>query len=131
VGVRAGGAHPPTDKERVKRGRRIASAMNDLAVSAAFATELVPGKVKFTSQQGRQRRLRLLNAAKDLLCERAADDISLADVCHRAGIPRASAYHFFPNIQSVFLGLRVLHAHALLNAVQAVSARRSSTPVWR
>jgi AcrR family transcriptional regulator len=78
---------------------------------------LPPGQFKFTSKQGRARRMQLLNAAKELLQERAAEDVSLADVCERAGIPRASAYHFFSNIQAVFLGLRVLHAEALIEAL--------------
>jgi AcrR family transcriptional regulator len=92
--------------------------MNDLLADSAFATELLPGKFKFTSQQGRTRRMQLLTAARELLCERNPEDVSFADVCECAGIPRASAYHFFPNIQSVFVGLRLLHAHSMLNALE-------------
>lgn len=84
---------------------------------------LPPGQFKFTSKQGRARRTQLLNAAKELLLERASEDVSLADVCERAGIPRASAYHFFSNIQAVFLGLRVLHAESLLEAAQQLDAQ--------
>lgn len=92
--------------------------MNERFDESALATDLVPGKFKFTSQQGRTRRLQLLAAARELLEQRQPEDVSFADVCERAGIPRASAYHFFPNIQSVFLGLRLVHAHAMLDAVQ-------------
>ncbi len=103
--------------------------MNERFDDSAFATDLVPGKFKFTSQQGRTRRLQLLAAARELLCERNPEDVSFADVCERAGIPRASAYHFFPNIQSVFVGLRLLHAHAMLNTLQGLEAAHGET--WR
>ncbi len=90
--------------------------MHELNFDDLLAKSLTPGQFKFTSQQGRTRRLLLLQAAKDLLVERDPQDVSLADVCERAGIPRASAYHFFSNIHALFLGLRVLHAQSLLEA---------------
>ncbi len=85
-----------------------------------LAKTLPPGQFKFTSKQGRARRMQLLNAAKELLRDRPSEEVSLADVCQHAGIPRASAYHFFSNIQAVFLGLRVLHAESLIGALDAV-----------
>lgn len=90
---------------------------------------LPPGQFKFTSKQGRARRMQLLNAAKELLQERASEDVTLAEVCERAGIPRASAYHFFSNIQAVFLGLRVLHAESLIEALAEVRSADFSN--WR
>ena len=103
--------------------------MDDLLADLALATELVPGKFKFTSQQGRARRMQLLVAARELLCERNPEEVSFADVCERAGIPRASAYHFFPNIQSVFVGLRLLHAQSLLSLLETAS--RQPAENWR
>jgi AcrR family transcriptional regulator len=94
-----------------------------------LAKTLPPGQFKFTSKQGRARRMQLLNAAKELLQERPSEEVSLADVCQRADIPRASAYHFFSNIQAVFLGLRVLHAESLIEALGAV--RGSDFDHWR
>jgi AcrR family transcriptional regulator len=85
----------------------------------AVLRELVSGKFKFTSQQGRVRRQQLLSAAVELLLVRSPEEISFADVCERAGIKRASAYHFFANIQAVFLGLRLLHAQRLVAAIEA------------
>lgn len=103
--------------------------MNERFDESALATDLVPGKFKFTSQQGRTRRLQLLAAARELLEQRQPEEVSFADVCERAGIPRASAYHFFPNIQSVFLGLRLVHAHAMLDAVQNLPSVQGES--WR
>jgi AcrR family transcriptional regulator len=97
--------------------------MHDLNFDDLLAKSLTPGQFKFTSQQGRTRRLMLLQAASSLLCERDAQDVSLADVCERAGIPRASAYHFFSNIKALFLGLRVLHAESLLEAAHRLDAQ--------
>jgi AcrR family transcriptional regulator len=77
----------------------------------------VPGKVRFTSGPGRQRRQQLLQAARDLLQEREPNEVSFADVCARAKIPRPSAYHFFPSIQAVFVGLRMLQAEELVRAI--------------
>jgi AcrR family transcriptional regulator len=55
-----------------------------------------------TRQRGRERRELLLQAAYDLLCERAVEDISFRDVADKAGIPEGSAYHFFANRFDIF-----------------------------
>jgi len=87
----------------------------------------VAGKFKFTSQRGRERRVKMLDAAKALLETRAPKDVTFADVCARARIPRPSAYHFFPDIQAVFLGLKLVHAQALVEALESVPAVRGDT----
>lgn len=89
--------------------------------------DLVEGKFKFTSEKGRARRLKLLSAAKALLESRAPEEVSFADVCARARIPRPSAYHFFPDIHSVFLGLRLVHGEALLEALASVERVRGDS----
>jgi AcrR family transcriptional regulator len=47
----------------------------------------------------------LLIAADQLLQEREIGDIGIYDVAHLADVPPASAYHFFPTKESVFLAL--------------------------
>lgn len=84
--------------------------IEDLLVNSDLAKKLVPNKFKFTSQQGRIRRQKLLSAAKKLSETHTINTITLADVCEEADIPRASAYHFFPNVEAVFLALRFLNA---------------------
>lgn len=103
--------------------------MDKRLVEASLAPELTPRKFKFTSEQGRTRRTQLLAAARELLAERQAEEVSFADVCERAGIPRPSAYHFFPNIQAIFLGLRVLHAEILVEAVLGLEGQEFES--WR
>ena len=76
--------------------------IEDVLVDSELARRLVPNKFKFTSQQGRLRRQKLLAAAKELSATRPISEISLADVCENADIPRASAYHFFPNVEAIF-----------------------------
>ncbi|MGP4713174.1 MULTISPECIES: TetR/AcrR family transcriptional regulator [unclassified Psychrobacter] len=94
--------------------------IEDVLVDSELAKMLVPNKFKFTSQQGRVRRQKLLAGAKKLSETQAINDITLAAVCEEAGIPRASAYHFFPNIEAIFLALRFLNAIELLEILQTV-----------
>lgn len=94
--------------------------IEDILVDSELAKKLVPNKFKFTSQQGRVRRQKLLMGAKKLSETRSINDISLADVCEEAGIPRASAYHFFPNIEAIFLALRFLNAIEILEVLTTV-----------
>ena len=96
------------------------SRLND----ASLAPELGPRKFKFTSRQGRDRRARLLGAARELLRETSPENISFADVCQKAEIPRPSAYHFFPNIQAIFHGLRLLHAETLMDRALELQDRQ-------
>lgn len=94
-----------------------------------LAKSLVPNKFKFTSQQGRLRRQKLLAGAKQLSATRPISEITLADVCEQAGIPRASAYHFFPNVNAIFLALRFLNAGEILAGLQTVDA--NNYPTWQ
>lgn len=94
-----------------------------------LAKSLVPNKFKFTSQQGRLRRQKLLAGAKQLSATRPISEITLADVCEQAGIPRASAYHFFPNVNAIFLALRFLNAGEIVTALQSVEV--TSYPTWQ
>lgn len=100
--------------------------IEDVLVNSELARRLVPNKFKFTSQQGRLRRQKLLAAAKELSASRPIAEISLADVCEKADIPRASAYHFFPNVEAIFLALRFLNAMEIFKKLQAVDAKKYS-----
>ncbi|WP_201574294.1 TetR/AcrR family transcriptional regulator [Psychrobacter sp. H8-1] len=99
---------------------KVDDKMEDILVDSELAKKLVPNKFKFTSQQGRARRQKLLMGAKKLSETKAINDITLADVCEEAGIPRASAYHFFPNIEAIFLALRFLNAIEILEILATV-----------
>ncbi len=94
--------------------------IEDVLVDSELAKKLVPNKFKFTSQQGRARRQKLLMGAKKLSETHPINDITLAAVCEEAGIPRASAYHFFPNIEAIFLALRFLNAIDILEVLGTV-----------
>lgn len=100
--------------------------IEDVLVNSELARRLVPNKFKFTSQQGRLRRQKLLAAAKELSATRPIAEISLADVCEKADIPRASAYHFFPNVEAIFLALRFLNAMEIFKKLQDVDASKYS-----
>ena len=93
--------------------------IEDVLVDSELAKKIVPNKFKFTSKQGRTRRHQLLMGAKTLSETHPVSEISLADVCEEAGIPRASAYHFFPNVEAIFLALRFLTAIELIETIDA------------
>ncbi len=103
--------------------------INDVLVDSELAKNIVPNKFKHTSKQGRVRRQKLLMAAKKLSETRNIEDISLADVCEEAGIPRASAYHFFPNVESIFLALRFLNYMDTLQTLEKIEV--SSFERWQ
>ena len=94
--------------------------IKDVLDNSELARQLVPNKFKFTSQQGRIRRQKLIISAKKLSINNSIKDITLAQVCEEAGIPRASAYHFFPNINEVFLALKYLNAIEMIEAMEKV-----------
>lgn len=48
---------------------------------------------------------KLLDAAHSLIEEQGVEDFSLADVAKRAGVATGSAYHFFPNLEAIFIAL--------------------------
>jgi AcrR family transcriptional regulator len=48
---------------------------------------------------------KLLDAAHSLIEEHGVEEFSLADVAKRAGVATGSAYHFFPNLEAVFIAL--------------------------
>lgn len=98
--------------------------IEDVLVDSELAKQLVPNKFKFTSKQGRVRRQKLLMAAKKLSETHPISDITLAAVCAEAGIPRASAYHFFPNVEAIFLALRFLNAIEILENIQTVDVTK-------
>ncbi|WP_108928446.1 TetR/AcrR family transcriptional regulator [Leptospira johnsonii] len=62
------------------------------------------------SPQGRGRRAALIQALRELLREQPPEALTFAKICERADIPRASAYHFFPNMGALYLGLRLVHS---------------------
>lgn len=103
--------------------------MDTRLVDASLTPELAPRRFKFTSRQGRDRRTRLLVAARELLREYAPEQVTFADVCKRAQIPRPSAYHFFPNVEAIFLGIRLLHAETLVQTMNAMG--HEPCPSWQ
>lgn len=100
--------------------------IDNVLADGELARRLVPNKFKFTSQQGRVRRQKLLASAKELSQTKPIAQITLADVCDNAGIPRASAYHFFPNISAIFLALRYLNTSEVIKKLEVVDVAKYS-----
>ena len=102
----------------------ILLSMDTKLVDASLLPGLAPRPFKFTSKQGRTRRAMLLTSALELLREKIPEEVTLAMVCERAEIPRPSAYHFFPNIEAIFLAIRMLHGELMIEQVASLEKRK-------
>lgn len=77
--------------------------------------------------RGLARRQQLEDAAETLLQKNDIDQISLADVAGEAGIPVASAYSFYGNINDLFARLLVKHTVQMFDVVEASIAPETLT----
>jgi AcrR family transcriptional regulator len=74
--------------------------------SLSFESETIDGPYRRPSQaRGEAKFERLLDAAHALIDERGVDHFSLTDVAAQAGVASSSAYHFFPNLEALFVAL--------------------------
>lgn len=71
-----------------------------------------------TRAPGRKRRQALLDATRDLLCEKDIEDISFRDIASRADVPEGSAYHFFANRFDIFSALGKVLSDQFIKAHQ-------------
>jgi AcrR family transcriptional regulator len=80
-------------------------------------------------ERGRVRYEALLDAAEALLSERDLDDIGYYEIVKRAGMPAASAYHFFPTKSAIFMALAERYfEHFVLDATRIP---RKAWPHWQ
>ena len=83
-------------------------------MSEPIAPELRRGSARQPQRQrGRERFEILLNALDSLLAEDSVQNVGLYQIAERAGVPTASAYHFFPNKEAALLALAQVHHQAL------------------
>lgn len=55
--------------------------------------------------RGVERRERITAAAKSLLTRKSLDDITYNEIAENADVPAGSAYHFFPNVNSIYAAI--------------------------
>lgn len=101
----------------------------DKLEDASLSPDLASRPFKFTSKQGRNRRTQLLTIALEFLREKSPEEISFADICKEANIPRPSAYHFFPNVEAIFHGIRLLHSESLIE--KSLLLKRETFVSWK
>ncbi|WP_447928666.1 TetR/AcrR family transcriptional regulator [Vreelandella sp. EE27] len=70
-----------------------------------------------TQERGRIRRQRLLKTAESLLNDQAMDTLTLSQVAEAASIPKASAYHFYKDINDLYGDLYVCLSQQLENVI--------------
>ena len=71
----------------------------------ASRVALIGNRKRSWHARGIERRRLLLESAGALLAERDLDQLSLADVAARAGVPKSSAYHFYADMQALYAAL--------------------------
>lgn len=77
------------------------------ALPAEKTESEVPAPTKSRRPQARsvERRLKILNAARELITSDSISSLSLYDIARKAEIPPSSLYHFFPKIEALFRAL--------------------------
>ncbi|ABQ70964.1 MULTISPECIES: TetR/AcrR family transcriptional regulator [Sphingomonadales] len=80
---------------------------------------------RYMQARGRARREALLDAARLLLQQRDADEISFSMVSEVAGIPSSSAYHFFPDMRELYKALARAIADEMIELEPAIDAESS------
>ncbi|MDF3820464.1 TetR/AcrR family transcriptional regulator [Leptospira sp. 96542] len=78
-------------------------------------------KIRSETPSGRERRAALVQALRELLRKNTPESLTFAQICEHADIPRASAYHFYPNMGALYLGLRQVHSEILVTRLSQVS----------
>ena len=77
---------------------------NSLSFESDSVEQLAPYR-RPSQARGEAKFEKLLDAAHSLIEEQGVDEFSLADVAKRAGVATGSAYHFFPNLEAIFIAL--------------------------
>jgi AcrR family transcriptional regulator len=77
---------------------------NSLLFESASVEQLAPYR-RPSQARGEEKFEKLLDAAHSFIEEQGVEEFSLADVAKRAGVATGSAYHFFPNLEAIFIAL--------------------------
>jgi len=77
---------------------------SSLTFDSPASEQLMPYR-RPSQARGEAKFEKLLDAAHALIEEKGVDEFSLADVAGKAGVATGSAYHFFPNVEAVFIAL--------------------------
>jgi AcrR family transcriptional regulator len=77
---------------------------NSLSFDSARVEQLAPYR-RPSQARGEAKFEKLLDAAHAFIEEQGVEEFSLADVAKRAGVATGSAYHFFPNLEAIFIAL--------------------------
>jgi len=80
--------------------------------------------------RGEEKFEKLLDAAHSLIAQMGVDHFSLTDVAVRAGVATGSAYHFFPNLEAVFIALVERYDRAFTKLVSA-PLQPSEVETWQ
>lgn len=100
-----------------------------LSFESTSVEELAPYR-RPSQARGEAKFERILDAAHALIEEQGVDQFSLTDVAKKAGVATGSAYHFFPNLEAIFIALVERYDQAFTKIVsEPIEASAVST--WK
>ncbi len=79
-------------------------------------------------KQPQRTRGRLLRAAEEAFAQRGYDAVSVAEICHRAGVSKGAFYHHFPSKQAIFQAVLEAWVQRLEDGLRAALAHAAD---WR
>jgi AcrR family transcriptional regulator len=82
------------------------------------------------TEQGRERKEQLLNAAQDLFAARGFGNTRIADICAAAGVAKGLFYWYFPTKESVIVEL-VRDTRQRLRRAQGAAMESATDPLAR
>ena len=95
-------------------------------------TRQIIGKTRETKNvqsRGVARRLKLIEAARDLLQSKSPQEISFKEISQKAGVPEGSAYHFYANKYDIYAAV-ASDLSKLFIAAQSKKINKNRVSSW-
>lgn len=95
-------------------------------------TRQIIGKTRETKNvqsRGVARRLKLIEAARDLLQSKSPQEISFKEISQKAGVPEGSAYHFYANKYDIYAAV-ASDLSKLFIAAQSQKINKNRVSSW-
>jgi len=105
------GCQPAKTSEARRSGRQVRPGLH-CGLKIEYIREMI--KPAIFQARGVERRKKLIQATRDLLCDHHVGQFGLAEVAALAGVPKTSVYHFFPRVEDLLGALAVEVAQDLL-----------------
>jgi AcrR family transcriptional regulator len=116
LGETAGTAQIGVTMAKTNEERALTMAKSASATSATPVRNRSSPRTP-SRNRGVQRYQALVDATEALLLDRSPEDVGLYQIAERAGVPPASAYHFFPTKEAAFFALAQRYLEWFQNSI--------------